>query len=75
MGLSVYKADGVESARNRDRVESLASLPENKICADCPLHGPRWISINLGAFICLPCSGIHRNLGVHISKMRSVSMD
>ena len=32
-------------------------------------RGPRWASVNLGIFICMQCSGIHRSLGVHISKV------
>jgi hypothetical protein len=37
--------------------------------------GPRWASMNLGILICLNCSGIHRRLGVHISKVKSVTLD
>ncbi|XP_051156078.1 stromal membrane-associated protein 1 [Leptopilina boulardi] len=48
---------------------------DNKYCVDCDAKGPRWASWNLGIFLCIRCAGIHRNLGVHISKVRSVNLD
>ena len=49
--------------------------PENQSCFDCSQPGPQWASVNNGIFICLNCSGIHRSYGVHISFVRSISMD
>ena len=45
-------------------------------CADCG-SGSRveWVSINLGIVLCIECSGIHRSLGTHISKVRSLTLD
>ncbi|XP_045505299.1 uncharacterized protein LOC123701784 isoform X3 [Colias croceus] len=48
---------------------------DNKYCVDCDAKGPRWASWNLGIFLCIRCAGIHRNLGVHISKVKSVNLD
>lgn len=48
---------------------------DNKYCVDCDAKGPRWASWNLGIFLCIRCAGIHRNLGVHISRVKSVNLD
>ncbi|EEQ88761.2 ARF GTPase activator [Blastomyces dermatitidis ER-3] len=45
-------------------------------CADCgSLSKVEWVSINLGIVLCIECSGIHRSLGTHISKIRSLTLD
>lgn len=69
-GKSVKDIDRYQSVLN-----SLLALEENKFCADCESKGPRWASWNLGVFVCIRCAGIHRNLGVHISKVKSVNLD
>ncbi|XP_063762550.1 BAR_ACAPs and ArfGap_ACAP domain-containing protein isoform X1 [Eleginops maclovinus] len=49
--------------------------PGNLRCCDCGEEEPRWASINLGVTVCIQCSGIHRSLGVHLSKVRSLTLD
>ncbi|XP_038061593.1 arf-GAP with coiled-coil, ANK repeat and PH domain-containing protein 2-like isoform X2 [Patiria miniata] len=53
----------------------IQSLPGNDKCCDCKNENPTWCSINLGITLCIECSGIHRSLGVHISKVRSLTLD
>eukprot|EP00731_Ephydatia_muelleri_P030729 Em0022g243a len=49
--------------------------PANKVCADCESTEPVWGVINKGIMVCINCSGVHRSMGVHISKVRSVELD
>jgi len=65
--------DAEEEARLLLR-EALHS-PSNRLCADCSAPDPQWASSNLGVFICIACSGVHRALGTHISKVKSVQLD
>ncbi|KAI1454429.1 ArfGap-domain-containing protein [Annulohypoxylon moriforme] len=64
------------AAQNSQTIKSLLKLESNKICADCKRNKhPRWASWNLGVFICIRCSGIHRGMGTHISRVKSVDLD
>ena len=68
-------ADKKQVEKHQKVLLNLLSKPENKICADCKGRDPRWASSNLGVFVCLRCSGVHRSLGTHITKVRSVDLD
>ncbi|WOL08445.1 hypothetical protein Cni_G17198 [Canna indica] len=57
------------------RLRDLQSRPGNKTCVDCAQKSPQWATVSYGVFMCLECSGKHRGLGVHISFVRSVTMD
>lgn len=61
------------SGKSDPEVSLLLTL--NSKCADCNTENPDWVSLNLGAVICIVCSGIHRSLGTHLSKVRSVTLD
>ncbi|KAK1797186.1 hypothetical protein P4O66_008571, partial [Electrophorus voltai] len=56
-------------------LEEVQAIPGNGHCCDCREPGPDWASINLGITLCITCSGIHRSLGVHFSKVRSLTLD
>jgi hypothetical protein len=53
----------------------IRGLPGNTVCADCNTKNPQWASVSFGSMFCLECSGVHRSLGVHISFVRSITMD
>ncbi|KAJ1660196.1 Protein gts1 [Dispira simplex] len=68
-----------EKKRMQERHEkilvAMAKEPGNTVCADCGQSGPRWASWNLGVFLCIRCSGLHRKMGTHISRVKSISLD
>jgi Arf-GAP/coiled-coil/ANK repeat/PH domain-containing protein len=51
-------------------IDVLQRVCGNDKCADCGAPEPDWASLNLGVLVCIECSGVHRNLGVHISKVK-----
>jgi len=67
---STYKEDAL-----KDKMRLLLGIPGNCICVECNQKDPEWSSMTLGIFLCIGCSGIHRNLGVHISRVRSLYLD
>ncbi|XP_049338557.1 arf-GAP with coiled-coil, ANK repeat and PH domain-containing protein 2 [Astyanax mexicanus] len=61
--------------RSESALQRVLSVSGNAHCCDCGQSEPRWASINLGITLCIECSGIHRSLGVHNSKVRSLTLD
>mmetsp|Transcript_10437 Transcript_10437/g.13043 ORF Transcript_10437/g.13043 Transcript_10437/m.13043 type:complete len:253 (-) Transcript_10437:1424-2182(-) len=65
----------ISRSSGKEDPEIALLLAVNERCADCNAANPDWVSINLGVVICIECSGIHRSLGTHISKVRSLGLD
>ncbi|KAI8097389.1 uncharacterized protein BX664DRAFT_326260 [Halteromyces radiatus] len=61
--------------RHERILNELLKIPGNEYCADCRSRNPRWASYSLGVFLCVRCAGIHRKMGTHISRIKSLSMD
>lgn len=65
-----------QQLRNEKTLQDLIrSVPGNDRCADCGAVNPGWASWNLGVFLCMRCASLHRKLGTHISKVKSLTMD
>ena len=63
-----------QTEANAKILRALVKSPDNKVCVDCKKNDPRWASWNLGCFLCIRCSGIHRSMGTHISKGRCATL-
>ena len=70
---TTYSTKAVQmEQRDRDAVFALSG---NDVCVDCKTKAPQWASVTFGSLLCLECSGANRGLGVHISFVRSITMD
>ncbi|XP_005163306.1 arf-GAP with coiled-coil, ANK repeat and PH domain-containing protein 2 isoform X1 [Danio rerio] len=67
--------ESVKLVKGESALQRVLAIPGNEFCCDCGQSDPRWASINLCITLCIECSGIHRSLGVHNSKVRSLTLD
>ncbi|XP_066502896.1 arf-GAP with SH3 domain, ANK repeat and PH domain-containing protein 1 isoform X3 [Hoplias malabaricus] len=66
--------DGLEDL-TKAIIDDVLRMPGNEVCCDCGAADPKWLSTNLGILTCIECSGIHREMGVHISRIQSMELD
>ncbi|XP_041824272.1 arf-GAP with SH3 domain, ANK repeat and PH domain-containing protein 1 isoform X6 [Melanotaenia boesemani] len=66
--------DGLEDL-TKAIIEDVLRIPGNELCCDCGAADPKWLSTNLGILTCIECSGIHREMGVHVSRIQSMELD
>ncbi|KAF1662065.1 Arf-GAP with SH3 domain, ANK repeat and PH domain-containing protein 1, partial [Aptenodytes patagonicus] len=69
------RGESSQEELTRAIIEEVRGMPGNRECCDCLAPDPTWLSINLGILICIECSGIHREMGVHLSRIQSLSLD
>lgn len=70
MGFCQITASSSDSRARADH-----GCRRTQVCIDCPNKNPSWASVPYGVYICLACSGVHRSLGVHVSFVRSTTLD
>ncbi|XP_069344175.1 arf-GAP with SH3 domain, ANK repeat and PH domain-containing protein 1-like [Eulemur rufifrons] len=77
MGFRGEQSTGENSLEDLTKaiIEDVQRLPGNDVCCDCGSSEPTWLSTNLGILTCIECAGIHREMGVHISRIQSLELD
>ncbi|XP_048779525.2 centaurin-gamma-1A-like isoform X25 [Ostrea edulis] len=74
-GNEINKSNKRTTSSDPAGMQAIRTVRGNNSCADCGAPNPDWASINLGTIVCIECSGIHRNLGTHLSRVRSLDLD